>query len=229
MTHTEILKKLEKLGNPADVEGMGRYGIRPRKAYGVRIPVLRKLAGEIGPDHRLAGRLFSSGVHEARILASMIDDPARVTEAQMERWVKAFDSWDVCDQCCLNLFRRTRFARAKVVEWSTRDEEFVKRAAFALAATLAVHDHDAPDGVFKSFLSIVRGQATDERDYVKKAVSWALRQIGKRNLALNRAAVGTAEEIGRIDSKAARWISSDALKELTNEKVQERLRAQHTG
>jgi 3-methyladenine DNA glycosylase AlkD len=125
----------------------------------------------------------------------------------------------------MNLLRRTRFARAKVIEWSTRDEEFVKRAAFALIATLAVHDHDAPDRVFKGFLSIIRGQATDGRDYVKKAVNWALRQIGKRNLALNRAAIETAQEIGRIDSKAARWIASDALKELTSEKVQERLQA----
>jgi 3-methyladenine DNA glycosylase AlkD len=225
MTHKEILERLKVLGDPHAVDGMARYGIRPRKVYGVRIPVLRKLAKEIGPDHRLAGRLFSSGVHEARILASMIDDPDRVTEKQMERWVRAFDSWDVCDQCCLNLFRHTRFARDKVLQWSTRDEEFVKRAAFTLVATLAVHDHDAPDRVFKGFLSIVRGQATDERDYVKKAVNWALRQIGKRNLALNRAAIETAREIARIDSKAARWIASDALKELTSEKVQERLGA----
>jgi len=225
MTHTEILKKLKSLSDPAAVEGMARYGIRPGKAYGVRIPVLRKLAREIGADHRLAGRLFSSGVHEARILASMIDDPDRVTEEQMEKWVKAFDSWDVCDQCCMNLFRRTRFARAKVLEWSTRDEEFVKRAAFALAATLAVHDHDAPDRVFARFLSVIRGQATDERDYVKKAVNWALRQIGKRSLALNRAAIETAEEIARIDSRPARWIASDALKELTSDKVRERLEA----
>jgi 3-methyladenine DNA glycosylase AlkD len=223
MTHTEILKELKAMSDPASVEGMFRYGIRPRKAYGIRIPVLRKLAKEIGEDHRLAGKLFASGVHEARILASMIDDPDRVTEAQMEQWAKAFDSWDVCDQCCMNLFRRTRLALRKVLEWSGRDEEFVKRAAFALMATLAVHDHDSPDRVFKGFLSIIRGQATDERSYVKKAVSWALRQIGKRNVALNRAATETAEEIGRIDSKAARWIARDALRELTSERVLERL------
>lgn len=225
MTHTEILKKLKAMSDPAAVEGMARYGVRPRKVYGVRIPILRELAKEIGADHRLAGRLFSSGVHEARILASMIDDPDRVTEVQMERWVKAFDSWDVCDQCCVNLFRRTRFAHSKAVEWSTRDEEFVKRAAFALMATLAVHDRGAPDSAFARYLSVIRGQATDERNHVKKAVNWALRQIGKRSLALNHAAIETAREIGRIDSKAARWISSDAVKELESEKVQERLRA----
>ncbi len=223
MTHTEILRKLKSLSDPAAVEGMARYGIRPRKVYGVRIPALRKLAKEIGADHRLAGRLFSSGVHEARILASMIDDPDRVTEAQMDEWARAFDSWDVCDQCCMNLFRRTRFAHSKAVEWSRRDEEFVKRAAFALMATLAVHDRGAPDSAFTRFLSTVRGQATDDRDYVRKAVNWALRQIGKRSLALNRAAIETAREIARIDCRAARWIASDALKELTSEKIQERL------
>ena len=223
MTHTEILRKLKSLSDPAAVEGMARYGIRPGKVYGVRIPVLRKLAKEIGADHRLAGRLFSSGVHEARILASMIDDPDRVTEAQMEEWVRAFDSWDVCDQCCMNLFRRTRFAHSKAVEWSRRDEEFVKRAAFALMATLAVHDRGAPDSAFTRFLSTIRGQATDDRDYVRKAVNWALRQIGKRSLALNRAAIETAHEIARIDCRAARWIASDALKELASEKIQERL------
>jgi len=223
MTRKEILDRLKAMSDPASVEGMSRYGIRPGKVYGVRIPALRTLAREIGADHRLAGSLFSSGVHEARILASMIDDPDRVTEDQMERWVKAFDSWDVCDQCCLNLFRRTRFAHAKAIEWSSRDEEFVKRAAFVLVATLAVHDRDAPDGAFTKFLSVIRGQATDERTYVKKAVSWALRQIGKRSLALNHAAVETAQEIARIDSKAARWIASDALKELLSEKVLARL------
>ena len=223
MTRKEILQKLKALGNPDDAAGMARYGIRPGKVYGVRIPVLRQLAGEIGANHRLALSLFSSGVHEARILASMVDDPERVTEEQMEKWAAAFDSWDVCDQCCMNLFRRTQFVRKKVLEWSTRDEEFVKRAAFAMIATLAVHDHESPDRVFKGFLSIIRGQATDERDYVKKAVSWALRQIGKRSLALNHAAVQTAREIGRIDSRSARWIASDAIKELTSEKLQERL------
>jgi 3-methyladenine DNA glycosylase AlkD len=225
MTHTQVLRKLKALGNPDDAAGMARYGIRAGKVYGVRIPVLRTLAREIGVDRTLARKLFSSGVHEARILASMIDDPARVTEAQMERWARAFDSWDVCDQCCLNLFSRTRFAYAKAIEWSTREEEFVKRAAFALMAILAVHDKEAPDGAFMGFLSLVRGQATDERDYVRKAVNWALRQIGKRDLALNHAAIRTAEEIGRIDSKAARWIAADAVKELRSEGVQRRLEA----
>jgi 3-methyladenine DNA glycosylase AlkD len=183
------------------------------------------MAREIGTDHRLAGRLFSSGVHEARILASMIDDPNRVTEAQADRWARAFDSWDVCDQCCMNLFRKTRFARAKAIEWSERDEEFVKRAAFALMATLAVHDKAAPDAAFKEFLPIIEREATDERTYVRKAVNWALRQIGKRNLVLNRAAVAAARRIARIDSKAARWIAADARRELTGDAVQAKLRS----
>ena len=209
-----ILRRLKSLADPQAVEGMARFGINPKNTYGVSIPTLRKQAREIGRNHRLALQLWSSGIHEARLLASFVDDPALVSERQMERWVKDFDSWDVCDQCCSNLFDQTPFAYQKAVEWSGRREEFVKRAAFALMAALAVHDKQAGDEAFAKFLPLIVREATDERNFVKKAVNWALRGIGKRNRNLSRLAVQTARKIHRIDSKTARWIASDALREL---------------
>ena len=182
------------------------------------------MAKEIGKNHDLAQPLWSSGIHEARLLATMIDTPKSVTEIQMESWVKDFDSWDLCDQCCLNLFRKTPLAHQKAVEWSARQEEFVKRAGFVLMATLAVHDKKAGDEVFIAWLPFIKREATDERNFVKKAVNWALRQIGKRNLTLNQVAIQTAQAIQQLDSKSARWIATDALRELTSEKVQQRLR-----
>ena len=154
----------------------------------------------------------------------MIDDPKRVTEAQMESWVQDFDSWDICDQCCSNLFDKTRFAFPKAIEWSRRTEEFVKRACFVLMATLAVHAKRAKDEEFLKFLPLIKRESVDKRNFVKKAVNWALRQIGKRNLKLNKAAVQTAKDIQRLDSKSAKWISSDALRELSGSAVQKRLR-----
>jgi len=222
-TH-EILNKLKSLSNPESVKGMARFGIKPENAYGVSIPDLRRLAKQIGKNHALAGKLWSSGIHEARILAGMVDDPEQVTESQMERWVKEFDSWDVCDQCCSNLFDKTVFAYPKAIEWSERRQEFVKRAGFVLMAVLAVHDKAAGDDQFMQFFPIIKRQASDERNFVKKAVNWALRQIGKRNPALNRAAINLGQEIKTIDSRTARWIAGDALRELTGEKVQSRLR-----
>ncbi len=188
-----ILKRLKSLSNPKAVEGMARFGINPKHTYGVSIPKLRALAKEIGKNHLLARQLRSSRIHEARILAGMIDEPARVTEAQMERWVKDFDSWDVCDQVCSNLFDRTPFAYKKAVEWSARDEEFVKRAGFVLMAALSVHDKKAHDDDFVKFLPIIKREAIDDRNFVKKAANWALRQIGKRNKRLNAAAIKTAK------------------------------------
>jgi len=220
----DILKRLESLANPEAVSGMARYGINPKNTYGVSMPALRQMAKEIGRDHGLAQELWSSGVHEARILACLIDEPAKVTEKQMERWAKDFDSWDVCDQCCSNLFDKTPLAFQKAAQWSERSEEFVKRAGFALMAALAVHDKRARDEDFVKFLPLIKSGSVDDRNFVKKAVNWALRQIGKRNLALNRMAIKTAKEIQNRDSRAARWIASDALRELTNEKVRERLR-----
>lgn len=203
---------------------MARYGINPDNAYGVSIPTLRKLAKETGHHHALALQLWETGIHEARILASMVDDPREVTETQMDAWVEDFDSWDVCDQACANLFDKTPNAYHKAVEWSERSDEFVKRAGFALMATLAVHDKAAGDEQFEGFLPLILKHAADERNFVRKAVNWALRQIGKRSLALNRKAIQAAEEIARIDSKAARWIAADALRELRSPKIQERLK-----
>lgn len=204
---------------------MARYGINPENSYGISIYVLRKLAHEIPKDHSLALKLWNSGIREARILACYIDDPKKVTQRQMEKWVKDFNSWDVCDQVCCSLFDQTKFAYHKAFEWSEKEEEFVKRAGFTMIAALSVHDKKAKDITFKKFLPIIKREAVDNRNYVKKAVNWALRNIGKRNLNLNRAAIKTAEEIKNIDSKAARWIASDALRELTSEKIQKRLRA----
>jgi len=219
-----ILDQIKTLGNPESVAGMARFGIRPGQVYGVSMPTLRQMAKDIGRDHALAGQLWDSGIHEARILASLVDDPKHVTEAQMEQWVLDFDSWDVCDQCCNNLFQKTDYGYAKAVEWSGREEEYVKRAGFVLMARIAVADKTADDAAILPFLPIIQREAVDERNFVKKAVNWALRQIGKRNLNLNAAAIETAEAIHQIDSKAARWIAVDALRELQSEKVQEKLR-----
>ena len=223
MQYREIIRKIESLADPMAVKGMARFGINPENTYGIAIPALRKMAKETGKDHALAQQLWASGIHEARLLATFIDRPEMVTEAQMERWVGDFDSWDVCDQCCGNLFDRTEFAHWKAIEWSEREEEFVKRAGFVLMATLSVHDKKAGDEAFIKFLPIIRREAADGRNFVKKAVNWALRQIGKRNPVLNRAALAAAEEIGQIEAKSARWIAADAIRELTSEKVQKKL------
>ncbi len=221
----EILERLETVADPSRLPGMARYGIAVDRAIGVRIPDLRKLARTIGRNHELALALWAREVHEARILASMIDDPVRVTAAQMEAWVRDFDSWDLCDQVCGNLFDRTRHAFRKASTWSGREEEFVKRAGFATVAWAAVHRTDVDDARFEAFLPIISREATDDRNFVKKAVNWALRQIGKRSLRLNERAIASAEQIRLIDSRAARWIASDALRELMSAPVQERLGA----
>ena len=224
MQYDDILKKLKSLSDPKAVAGMARYGINTENTYGISIPNLRKMAKEIGTDHTLAQQLWASNIHEARILASMIDELEMVTEEQMESWVKNFDSWDVCDQCCMNLFDKTEFAYHKAVEWSSNDKEFVKRAGFVLMACLAVHDKKADDKQFEQFFPLIEREASDKRNFVKKAVNWALRQIGKRNLTLNRKAIETAKEIQHVDSTSAKWVAADATRELTSEAVQKRLR-----
>jgi 3-methyladenine DNA glycosylase AlkD len=224
MTVDQILAKLESLGVEEDRTGMARFGINTEKAYGIRIPVLRKMAKEIGTNHELAQALWNTEMHEARILASMIDDPKRVCEAQMEAWVKDFNSWDLCDQVCGNLFDKTELAFDKAVEWAGREEEYVKRAGFAIMAWAAVHVKTAPDSEFEDYFPIIAREATDERNFVKKAVNWALRNIGKRNLALNAKAIEAARKIEQIEDNTARWIAKDALRELTSEKVQARLK-----
>lgn len=224
MDYQKIIKQLERLSNPQIVEGMARYGINSRNILGVSIPNLRTMAKEIGKNHPVAQRLWVSGIHEARILASMIDEPEMVTERQMERWVKDFDSWGVCDQVCMNLFDKAEFAYKKVIEWSKREEEFIKRAGFALIACLAVHNKEMNDKEFKKFLPIIKRESIDGRNFVKKAVNWALRQIGKRNIYLNKQAIKMAEEIRKMESKSAKWIAADALRELTRSAIQRRLK-----
>ncbi len=224
MRYDEVMLELKALANSEAVAGMARFGINPENTYGISIPALRGLARKLGKDHALAQQLWGSAVHEARILASMIDDPQMVTEEQMERWVADFDSWDVCDQCCLNLLSKTAWAYPKCREWSGREEEFVKRAGFALMACLAWQDKKAADQEFIDWLPIIKLEAADSRNFVRKAVNWALRQIGKRNQALNRLAIQAAEEIIADGSKSARWVGADALRELSGPAVQARLR-----
>jgi len=224
MQYDDILKKLKSLSRARAVEGMAKYGITPERTYGVSIPNLRKIAKEIGKDHKLAQQLWELNIRETRILAGMIDDPVLVTEKQMDKWVKEFDYWEICDQVCQNLFIYTKFAYQKAIEWSKRDEEFVKRAGFALMAWLAFKDKEARDEQFEKFLPIIKREATDNRNFVKKAVNWALRQIGKRNIGLNTKAIETAKEIQKIESKSAKWIAQDAIKELTSDAIKKRLK-----
>jgi 3-methyladenine DNA glycosylase AlkD len=220
----EVVRTLERMGDPARRDGMARYGIDTSHALGISVTELRRLARGLGHDHDLAAALWASGVHEARILASLVDEPARVSLAQMDAWVGDLDSWDVCDAVCGNLFDRTPFALDKAVEWSAREPEFERRAGFALMAWAAVHRKDLPDAAFSSLLPLIRDRSTDDRNFVKKAVSWALRQIGKRSAGLNTKAIRTAEEIERIDARSSRWIARDALRELRSDAVQARLR-----
>lgn len=218
MNAKEIVAELTSLGSAANVAGMARFGIRSKKVLGVPMPALRGMARKIGKDHALAGRLWRTGVFEARIVACLIDVPGEVTQEQMESWASEFDNWAACDGVCSNLFDKTPWAYAKALAWSRRSEEYVKRAGFVLMAALAVHDKKAPDSRFEPFFAAMRRQATDERNFVRKAVNWALRQIGKSRPRLRPRAIATAEEILRIDSRAARWIAADALRELTRAK-----------
>ena len=218
-----IIGKLKHYSNKNALKGMASFGIETKTALGVSIPNLRKIAKESGMDHETALLLWNTGIHEAKILASMIDDPALVTKEQMENWVMKFDSWDICDQCCGNLFDRTRFAYQKAISWTGRKEEYVKRAGFVLMAALSVHNKKMSDAEFLKFLPILERESYDERNFVKKAVNWALRQIGKRNRSLNRQAIKCAESIARKDSKSARWIANDALRELRSAAIQKRL------
>jgi 3-methyladenine DNA glycosylase AlkD len=210
----EVLERLRSQANPANVAGMARYGINTKGTLGVPVKVLRGLAREIGKDHDLALELWASGVHEARILATLVDELERVTPGQMNRWARDFDSWDVCDQACQNLFRYSPKAFAKAAEWSQARGEFVRRAGFSLMAGLAVKAKTAPNGAFEAFLPLIVGAAGDSRNMVKKAANWALRGIGKRNPRLRKLAIATAEEIRAQGTPSARWIASDALREL---------------
>ena len=219
-----ILRDLERLASPANVAGMARYGITSANVLGVRMTELRTRARGFKRDHELALALWDTGVYEARLLAAFVDDSTQVTSEQMETWAAAFDSWALCDGVCGHLFDRTSHAVEKAFAWAERDEEYVKRAGFVLMATLAVHDKRAPDDLFVRVLDVVERHAQDPRNFVKKAVNWALRHVGKRNMALNEKAVATARLLAGRDDATARWVGRDALRELTNPKTLERIR-----
>jgi 3-methyladenine DNA glycosylase AlkD len=224
----ELVQRLRSMESLKNREGMARFGIKTDNALGISIDVLRDIAKDIGKDHTLALTLWDTGIHEAQMIAGMIDDPMQVTEAQLDRWVADFDSWDLCDQSCSNLFDKTPFARAKVFEWADDDREFVRRSCFVMMACLSVHDLTMTDEDFEPFFPVIKKYATDDRNFVRKAVNWALRQIGKRNLRLNERAVAVAREVQAIDSKSARWIAADALRELESDKVRQRIAAKES-
>lgn len=219
MTSDEVLQILRSQADATNVLGMARFGISTHNALGIGIPSLRWLAKQTSPDHALALELWESGVREARILAAYVDRAPWVTREQMDGWVGEFDSWDVCDQVCGNLFDRTPFAWEKASEWSEREQEFVRRAGFVLMASLAVHDKRAPDEAFLGFLPLIEQGAGDERNFVKKAVNWALRQIGKRNPALHASAMAVARQLAQSRDPVSRWVGKDALRELERKKV----------
>lgn len=220
---SEVLAGLEEHAAPEALEGMARFGMTTDRRLGVKMPEIRRLAKTVGRDHRLAMQLWDTGIAEARILASMLAEPDQLTKAEIEAWVADFDSWDVCDQVCMNLFEKSSLARAQIESWAGRDEAFVKRAAYALIACLAWHDKHAPDEVFSAYFPVIEAGASDDRNFVKKAVSWALRNIGKRGRALNRQAIQEAVRLSHLPSKSARWIAADVLRELRGQAVQARL------
>ncbi len=214
MTHTEVIKHLKSKTNAKNVVGMARFGISSKNTLGISIVYLRQLSKKIGKDHQLALRLWQSGIHEAKILASMVDEPAKVTSQQMDEWIRGFDSWDVCDQVCMNLFDKNKLAYQKAATWPKLKNEYERRAGFALMAALAWHYKSSPDAKVLEFFPLIKKYSIDERNYVRKAVNWALRQIGKRNENCRQRAIQLAEEIKKIDTKSARWIAADALREL---------------
>jgi 3-methyladenine DNA glycosylase AlkD len=232
----QILDELQSLASEKDRQGMARFGINTEDAFGVSVRVLRRMARKLGRDHGLALALWATGNREARLLACFVDDPAAVTRKQMDAWARSFDSWDICDAATTSLFDRTPYAWPKSFQWAGRSGEWVKRAGFTLVAGLAVHDKKAGDKQFEEFLSVIEREATDDRNFVRKAVNWALRGIGKRNIRLNEAAVACARRMraaaderagssrgGTPGDRTARWIANDALRELTSGKVQARL------
>ncbi len=221
MKSEEIISELKKRKNQKNIDGMSKFGINPVNTLGVSVGVLRETAKRIKKEekekkklHQIALQLWSSGIHEARILATIVDTPELVTENQIEDWVKDLDSWDVCDGLCMNLVDKTPFAYQKAKDWAKRDDEFIRRAGFATMASLAIHDKQASDKKFEEFFPVLKKYSTDERNFVRKSVNWSLRQIGKRNKSLLEKAISVAKEIEKLDSKSARWIAKDALREL---------------
>lgn len=221
----DVLTRMRTLADPRVRAAQARFGVDTRRSLGLDYPTIKKLARGVPRNHSLARQLWRSGIHEARHMAVLLAEPEKMTEAEVDRWARDFNSWDVVDGTTRYLILYTPYAWKKAVQWSRRREEFIKRAAFSLMAYLAVHDKAAPDASFEKLLPIISREADDSRNFVKKAVNWALRQIGKRNLRLNHAAIRTAERIRKLDSASARWIAADALRELLSPAVQRRLRA----
>lgn len=217
------LKLLHEHARPGELAGMARFGIVGDNRLGLSMPAMRSIAKALGQDHALATALWDTGIPDARIVAGMVAEPARLTSRQMDAWARDFASWDVCDQVCGSAFLASPLAWRKVPVWAGRQDEFVRRAAFALLATMAVHDKAASNAPFMDALNVIEAAADDERNFVKKAVNWALRNIGKRNQALNDAAIACARRIQLQGSRAARWIAADALRELSSVAVQKRL------
>ena len=218
MTVNEIIDELKSLSSPEHYAKLAHFGIKDGKALGIKIPILRQLAKKIGKSHDLALQLWATEIHEARLLATMIENAKEVNEKQFDDWVHDFDSWDICDQTC-NLFVHMPFVNQKIDDYSRNNEEFVKRAAFVLMCEVALHDKKATNDSFNPYFDLIEREACDERNFVRKAVNWALRQIGKRNNFLRLKAIETSERIMNQGTKSARWIASDALRELKNEKV----------
>lgn len=217
MDFDDIIHELEENSNEDFAENMKRFGIRYVKSYGLRLPQIRKIAKACGKNHELALQLWNHGYHETYLLATLVEDPEKVTSSQLDEWVNSFYSWDLVDQACINLLRFIPQARDSIFIWCNSDEEFIKRTAFSLIAVLAVHEKDAD---FDRYFEILKEGSRDNRNFVKKSVNWAIRQIGKSSLENNRKAIGLANEILEMDDKSSKWVARNALKELESDRVQ---------
>ncbi|HAP37079.1 MAG TPA: DNA alkylation repair protein [Bacteroidetes bacterium] len=226
MTAEEVLKRLQLLGNNKNIESMKRFNILSDNTFGVTVPNIRSVAKEIVIDHQLAIELWNSGYHEARILASMIVDADAVNLKLMDQWVNEIENWAQCDACCTEFFQKTKYAQSLPFRWTKNRKEYVRRAGLVMVAVMAVHHKELKDAIFEQYFSLLKQYSTDDRNFVKKGVNWALRQIGKRNLQLNLKAIEFAKKIQEIHSSTANWIAADAIRELTNKKIQKRIRKQ---
>ncbi len=224
MEFEEVIEFFEKNFDENNLKTMKRLKAGSAKTYGIKMPVLRKLAKEIGTDHELAIKLWSHGYHDSRLLATLIEDPSEVSEEQLETWVHDFDSWDIVDQACINILYYMSSAIAKIPVWAESEEEFIKRTAFSLIAVIAVHDKKSENEYFEKFFQLIIDGSDDNRNFVKKAVNWALRSIGKKNKFLNKRALEVSNEILAIDCKSCKWIAKNAIKELESEKVQNKIK-----
>lgn len=219
MNFEEIIKLLESKRNPRNEEGMRRFGIKGNIILGISVMELRKIAKMIGKNHELAIKLWNSGVHEARILAALVETPDNLTEKQLEKWVSEIDSWDVCDMLTNALLDRSEMAISKMEKWAKDEHEYVRRTPFSMIAWIACHNKQMKDADFEKYFKLIKEASLDERNFVKKAVNWALRGIGKRNLSLRGRALEVAEEIKKLNTKSAKWIANGAINELSSTKI----------